>query len=177
MVRMRTISNQSRHDERETRTDISQVELQLHRLPDAPRRGLHQLRREDRCAADGLQFFSDTGSIGKSDPSQLIEFNLGALQLIAGRSVPNALDTSNVDFDVSYVNVAFGPAAMAPFQNDQSGYVGTPQTGETFETALKNFLGIGSVPNPNAPGVGWPQFVHTSSLNGSKSYKRKLVTA
>src|SRR5262249_9101949 len=38
------------------------------------------------CAADGLQFFSDTASIGKSDPSQLIEFNLGALQLIAGRS-------------------------------------------------------------------------------------------
>jgi hypothetical protein len=128
------------------------------------------------CAADGLQFFSDTASIGKSDPSQLIEFNLGALQLIAGRSVPNALDTSNVDFDVSYVNVAFGPAAMAPFQNDQSGYVGTPQTGETFETALKNFLGIGSVPNPNAPGVGWPQFVHTSSLNGSKVALLKLAS-
>src|SRR5262245_35339523 len=50
MVRMRTISNQSRHDEREPRTDISQVELQLHGLWDAPRRGLHQLRREDRGA-------------------------------------------------------------------------------------------------------------------------------
>jgi len=46
MVRMRIISNQSRHDEREPRTDISQVELQLHGLRDAPRRGLHQLRRE-----------------------------------------------------------------------------------------------------------------------------------
>jgi len=50
MVRMRTISNQSRHDEREPRTDISQVELQLHGLRAAPRRGLHQLRREDRGA-------------------------------------------------------------------------------------------------------------------------------
>jgi hypothetical protein len=39
-----------RRDEREPRTDISQVELQLHRLRDAPRRGLHQLRREDRHA-------------------------------------------------------------------------------------------------------------------------------
>jgi hypothetical protein len=28
--------------------NISQVELQLHGLRDAPRRGLHQLRREDR---------------------------------------------------------------------------------------------------------------------------------
>src|SRR5262249_61072883 len=39
-----------RRDEREPRTDISQVELQLHGLRDAPRRGLHQLRREDRGA-------------------------------------------------------------------------------------------------------------------------------
>src|SRR2546427_3044233 len=39
-----------RRDEREPRTDISQVELQLHGLRDAPRGGLHQLRREDRGA-------------------------------------------------------------------------------------------------------------------------------
>src|SRR5262245_60763921 len=39
-----------RRDERESRTDISQVELQLHGLRVAPRRGLHQLRREDRGA-------------------------------------------------------------------------------------------------------------------------------
>jgi hypothetical protein len=50
MVRMRITSNQSRHSEREPRTDISQVELQLHGLRDAPRRSLHQLRREDRSA-------------------------------------------------------------------------------------------------------------------------------
>src|SRR5215472_13799787 len=40
-----------RRYEREPRTDISQVELQLHGLRVAPRRGLHQLRRED-CGAD-----------------------------------------------------------------------------------------------------------------------------
>src|SRR5262249_24367825 len=55
MVRMRTISNQSKHDEREPRTDISQVELQLHGLRDAPRRCLHQLRREDRGADPRVQ--------------------------------------------------------------------------------------------------------------------------
>jgi hypothetical protein len=32
MVRIRTNSNQSRHDKREPRTHISQVELQLHEL-------------------------------------------------------------------------------------------------------------------------------------------------
>src|SRR5215510_2999021 len=39
-----------RRHEREPRTDVSQVELQLHGLRVAPRRGLHQLRREDRGA-------------------------------------------------------------------------------------------------------------------------------
>jgi len=39
-----------RRDEREPRTDISQVDLQLHGLRDALRRGLHQLRRQDRRA-------------------------------------------------------------------------------------------------------------------------------
>src|SRR5262249_1079830 len=39
-----------RRDEREPRADISQAELQLHGLRDAPRRSLHQLRREDRGA-------------------------------------------------------------------------------------------------------------------------------
>jgi hypothetical protein len=37
-------------DERDPPIDISRVELQLHGLRDAPRRGLHQLRREDRGA-------------------------------------------------------------------------------------------------------------------------------
>src|SRR5215831_11407666 len=44
-----------RRDERESRTDISQVELQLHGLRVAPRRGLHQLRREDRGADPRVQ--------------------------------------------------------------------------------------------------------------------------
>src|SRR5215831_3142276 len=38
------------NNERESRTDISQVQLQLHGLRVASRRGLHQLRREDRGA-------------------------------------------------------------------------------------------------------------------------------
>ena len=46
--------------ERERRTYISQVELQLHRLRDAPRRGLHQLRREHR-GADPLAQILESG--------------------------------------------------------------------------------------------------------------------
>jgi hypothetical protein len=75
MVRMRTISNQSRHDKREPRTDISQVELQLHGLRDAARRGLHQLRREDRGAGraplPGASDVALTVDIGSSKSAAL----------------------------------------------------------------------------------------------------------
>src|SRR5204863_110980 len=45
-------------------------------------------------------------------------------------------------------------AAMGPFQNDQVGYVGTPQDIKPFRTALDKFL-------PDFP--GWPRFVRTYS--------------
>jgi hypothetical protein len=104
-----------------------------------------------------LQFFSDTGGdLPKNDPSQLIEYTLGArVQLVVNdpnTDPTNALDLQNVDFDVSYVNVAYARAAMGPYQNDQVGYVGTPQLIGTFRQALNKFL-------TDFP--GWPQFVRT----------------
>jgi hypothetical protein len=140
-----------------------------------------------------MQFFVDTASIAKSNPSQLIEFNLGALQSLAAckappdannpacinrpASVPNALDTRNVDIDMSYVNVAFGPATLAPFQNDQTGFVGTPQPAENFSTALNNFLASSTCqPAGQSPSScnGWPQFFHT---NGDKTKEVLLKLA
>jgi len=92
----------------------------------------------------------------KNDPSQLIEYTLGArVQLVVNdpnTDPTNALDLQNVDFDVSYVNVAYARAAMGPYQNDQVGYVGTPQLIGTFRQALNKFL-------TDFP--GWPQFVRT----------------
>jgi hypothetical protein len=112
-----------------------------------------------------MRFFVDTASITKNNPSQLIEFNLGALQAcnnavssICIRRPQNnqtTLDIRNVDIDVSYVNVAFAPAALAPVNNDQTGFVGTEQTAESFAIALNKFLA--------GPGKPWPQFVHTYS--------------
>jgi hypothetical protein len=102
-----------------------------------------------------LQFFSDNADLPKSDPSQLLEFTLGARVAQSGddpNSPPNTLDLGNVDFDVTYVNVAYGPTAMGPFQNNQVGYVGTPQTFATFQAALTAFQA--AVP-------GWPQFIRT----------------
>jgi hypothetical protein len=106
------------------------------------------------CA--GLRFFRDTGDLPKSDPSQLLEFTLGArveqcpIDLCKDDESPNTLDLANVDFDVSYVNVAYGPAAMGPYRNDQVGYVGSPMSPDDFSSAIGKFL------NANR---GWPQFV------------------
>jgi hypothetical protein len=139
-----------------------------------------------------LQFFVDTASLAKFNPSQLIEFNLGALQASTrcqtnppdannpacanrhagqpGAGVPNALDIRNVDIDMSYVNVAFAPATLAPLQNDQTGFVGTPQpfaptnpAQPNFSTALSNFINSSTCQTAVSPNScnGWPQFVHT----------------
>jgi hypothetical protein len=116
-----------------------------------------------RCAdcQKPLTIYSDDSDLPKNDPSQLLEFTLGA-RVDLGKvknpatDPPNALDLENVDFDVSYVNLAYAPAAMGPFNNDQVGYVGTPQRVNRFRAGLKQFL-------QDFP--GWPQFVHTYSDN------------
>jgi len=103
-----------------------------------------------------LLFFSDDADLPKNDPSQQTEYTLGARveQVVKNPATdpPNTLDVMNVDFDVSYVNLAHLPATMGPFANDQVGYVGTPQPIETFKNALRNFL---------IDFKGWPQFVRT----------------
>ena len=105
-----------------------------------------------------LRIYSDIVDLPKNDPSQLIEFTLGAQQVLLVKNPatdpPKKLDLRNVDFDVSYVNVAYMPAAMGPYQNDQVGYVGTPQSIDTFKKALNNFL-----TGPRFK--GWPRFVKT----------------
>ncbi|RTL79138.1 MAG: hypothetical protein EKK29_21980 [Hyphomicrobiales bacterium] len=105
---------------------------------------------------ESLVIQEDTADLPKADPSQLLEYTLGARQAVdqpKGKDSPPAvLDLKNVDFDISYVNVAYGPAAMGPVNNDQVGYVGTPQSYGTFLTALNNFRSNGQYP-------GWPRFV------------------
>ena len=109
-----------------------------------------------------LAFKKDTaGTLPKFGPSQLIEATLGARQAqkVVNDSPPNALDVRNVDFDVSYVNVGYAPAAMGPVNNNQVGYVGSgmffgsptsPATPKTFQGVLTQFLN-------DFP--GWPRFV------------------
>lgn len=99
-----------------------------------------------------LTIYSDDADLPKNDPSQLIEYTVGARNDPIDPNVGPyyLLDTANVDFDVSYVNVAFAPAVMGPYKNDQVGYIGTPLTIRKFNLAIDEFL---------LEYAGWPQFV------------------
>jgi hypothetical protein len=99
-----------------------------------------------------LTIYSDDADLPKNDPSQLIEYTFGARNDPINPDVGSyyLLDTANVDFDVSYVNVAFAPAVMGPYKNDQVGYIGSLKKIDEFNVAIDQFL----LAYP-----GWPQFV------------------
>jgi len=115
-------------------------------------------------AACPLSFFTDDkGTLPKYGPSQLVEATLGATQVqnVVNDSLPIALNTSNADFDVSYVNVAYIAAAMGPYKNNQAGYVGSPLLIPQFRQKLANFQKT----------FNWPSFI---DLDGTKAAIPKL---
>jgi hypothetical protein len=113
-----------------------------------------------------LSIYRVAGTLQKNDGSQLLEYTLGArnenVPPRTGDYVAYWLDTHNVDFDVSYVNVAWTPAAMGVFGNDQVGYTGTPQTIDDFKlgTAHDGSGGLTAFKSATAS-KGWPQFYNT----------------
>ena len=74
---------------------------------------------------------------------------------------------TQADFDVSYVNVAYIATAMGPYQNNQSGYVGSPmqpvgtQKNPGFQPILEQFQ----------KKFAWPSFI---DLDGAKAPIPKL---
>jgi len=99
---------------------------------------------------DPLEIFEDTnGELPPNDPAQLTEYTLGAIDLTKD---PYKLDVKNVDYDVSYVDSAYLPAAMEPYNNPVVGWIGTIQGIDPFKAALQKFL-------TTPPFNGWPQFV------------------
>jgi hypothetical protein len=97
-----------------------------------------------------LTIFKDPAGLKGNEPSQLIEYTLGAIDTTKD---PYQLNDHNVDYDVSYVDSAYLPAAMEPFGNEMIGYVGTPITIAKFKQALNKFVA------PTSPYAGWPQFI------------------
>ena len=105
----------------------------------------------DKC--EPLVFFEDPAGLKTNEPSQLLEYTLGAVNM---KKDPVKIDLKNVDFDVSYVDAAYLPVAMEPFNNKRIGYVGSPMGIFPFKTALSKFVQKGF--------PGWPQFVDNQGM-------------
>jgi hypothetical protein len=96
-----------------------------------------------------LQIFKYPAGLKNNEASQLTEYTLGAINQ---NKDPFGLDVHNVDYDVSYVDTAFMPIAMEPFNNIQVGYIGMITSIETFRASLMKFT------MPSSPWTGWPKF-------------------
>lgn len=94
------------------------------------------------------EIFKDTGGeLPSNDPAQITEYTLGAIDMTKD---PYKLDVRNVDYDVSYVDNAYLPAAMEPYNNPVVGWIGTTQDIDTFRAGIQKFL---------AAFQGWPQYI------------------
>ena len=97
-----------------------------------------------------LTIFKDPAGLTNNEPSQLTEYTLGALNFKVPANKPYGLNLHNVDYDVSYVDATYMPAAMEPYNNNQVGYIGSIQAIDPFRVAVQRFLTNYS---------GWPQFL------------------
>jgi len=97
-----------------------------------------------------LKIYKDPDGLGHDMPSQLTEYTFGAID---DKKDPMRINPNNVDYDVSYVDAAFMPVAMEPFNNEQVGYVGMITSIDDFNAAMEKFVA------PRSQFVGWPQFV------------------
>jgi hypothetical protein len=74
---------------------------------------------DQKGAACSLAFFTDDkGTLPKFGPSQLVEATLGASQVqkVVNDSLATSLNTTQADFDVSYVNVALSRPRWGPIR-------------------------------------------------------------
>jgi hypothetical protein len=102
-----------------------------------------------------LKFFSNVAGLTNNEPSQLTEYTLGALGGQPDQSKPQPIDLHTVDYDLSFVDATYMPAAMEPFNNSQVGYIGTPLAIDPFRAIVSKFL---------AAYPGWPQFKDNQGL-------------
>ena len=71
--------------------------------------------------ASRLRFFLNPDGLATNDPSQLTEWTLGALGGQPDQSKPQPIDLHTVDYDLSFVDATYMPAAMEPYNNAQVG--------------------------------------------------------
>jgi len=89
------------------------------------------------CADKTPQIYHDPAGLEHNMPLQLTEYTLGAVN---EDQDPMTINPFNVDYDVSYVDTAFLPVAMEPFDNEQVGYVGMVTSIDKFNDGMAAFL-------------------------------------
>jgi hypothetical protein len=101
------------------------------------------------CTDKTPQIYHDPAGLEHNMPLQLTEYTLGAVN---DKQDPMTINPFNVDYDVSYVDTAFLPVAMEPFDNEQVGYVGMVTSIDKFNDGVNAFL-------KDYP--GWPLMVNS----------------
>jgi hypothetical protein len=91
-----------------------------------------------------LELFASKAGIKNNEPEQLTEYTIGSDNI-------TQLNVHQVDYDVSYVDTAYLPVAMEPYNNKQVGYIGSPQSVTAFRQSLTSFL-------QTSKWKGWPRF-------------------
>lgn len=93
-----------------------------------------------------------------NDPDQLAEYTFGQLN-------GNTVDTTIVDYDLSYVNELYLPMAIEPAGDSSVGYTGTTMSVGNFRNTLINWLQN----DPN--GQNWPVFFNSNGGLGPNNPK------
>ena len=129
--------------------------LQQHWAADQNGNGITPVNNSPTCSGCNLHFFKAPASIPNNDPQQLTEHTLGAQPINPDHTKPGQPARlwvpDNVDYDVSYVNYVYMPAVMEPYGNRFIGYIGSPSSIDSFNTAISNWYG-------SALGANWPLY-------------------
>jgi hypothetical protein len=97
--------------------------------------------------ANGEIFFNTDG-LPSNDPLQLTEYTFAGVD--PGKD-PFGWDTTNVDYDVSYVDDVYLPIAMEPVNNIDIGYTGSVMKVDDFRNKVSQFIDS-----------GWAQYLNSN---------------
>jgi hypothetical protein len=101
--------------------------------------------------------YKSATSLPANDPAQLTEYTLTGLDKGDKAKNPDPtwkLIPKIVDYDISYVDHVYLPAAMGPVDNPDIGYIGSIQDVGVFKQIMDSFL---------LNYAGWPRYLHPLS--------------
>lgn len=103
------------------------------------------------CADPFPPIFKSAVALPGNDPAQLTEYTLDGLDKGSEKTGKfYRLVPDTVDYDISYVDHVYLPAAMGPVANPDIGYIGSISSIEPFRKTMQKFLDVYD---------GWPEYL------------------